>query len=78
MSRRNGKVANPFFALSELGVMRFYLLHEGAIPDDCDYDSLTVITSDKKGCVGGLGNLAGGIRRQKFPPSVVVLELITC
>ncbi|PUU77669.1 tRNA synthetases class I (M)-domain-containing protein [Tuber borchii] len=68
MSKSTGNAVNPSFALYEFGVdaLRFYLLHEGGITDDGDYDVRTVITTYKKGCVDGLGNLAGRIRGRKF------------
>ncbi|PWW78599.1 hypothetical protein C7212DRAFT_173421, partial [Tuber magnatum] len=68
MSKSTGNAVNPFFALDRFGVdaMRFYLLHEGGIADDGDYDVRAVVERYKKGCADGLGNLAGRIRGRGF------------
>jgi len=68
MGKSDGNVANPFFALSKFGVdaMRFYFPQKEYITDGGDDDVRTVITNYKKGCVDGLGNLAGRICRWKF------------
>ncbi|KAG0641656.1 tRNA synthetases class I (M)-domain-containing protein [Tuber brumale] len=68
MSKSTGNVVNPFFALNRFGVdtVRFYLLHEGGITDDGDYDVRSVVDRYKKSCAGGLGNLAGRIRGRRL------------
>ncbi|KAG0134460.1 methionyl-tRNA synthetase-like protein [Tuber indicum] len=68
MSKSTGNVVNPFFALDRFGVdtVRFYLLHEGGITDDGDYDVRSVVDRYKKSCASGLGNLAGRIRGRRL------------
>ncbi|KAL8960249.1 MAG: hypothetical protein Q9183_005499, partial [Haloplaca sp. 2 TL-2023] len=41
MSKSRGNVVNPFFALDRFGsdVMRYYLIRDGGIKDDSDYDN---------------------------------------
>ena len=67
MSKSIGNVVNPFFALDRFGVeaMRYYLIHDGGIRDDADYDNSYIIERYKKGLQGGLGNLASRIVRGK-------------
>lgn len=67
MAKSTGNVVNPFFALDRFGVdaMRWYLIHEGGITDDADYDNSFVIEKYKKNLQGGLGNLVGRIMRAK-------------
>jgi len=67
MAKSTGNVVNPFFALERFGtdVMRWYLVQEGGIADDADYDNRFVIEKYKKGLQGGLGNLASRIMRGK-------------
>ncbi|KAK3712621.1 methionyl-tRNA synthetase [Vermiconidia calcicola] len=67
MSKSTGNVVNPFFALERFGVdaMRWYLVHDGGITDDADYDNSYIIEKYKKGLSGGLGNLASRILKGK-------------
>ena len=67
MAKSTGNVVNPFFALERFGVdaMRWYLVQEGGIEDDADYDNRLIIEKYKKGLQGGLGNLASRIMRGK-------------
>ena len=67
MSKSTGNVVNPFFALDRFGVetMRYYLIHDGGIRNDSDYDNSYIIERYKKGLQGGLGNLASRIIRGK-------------
>ncbi|MCJ1477922.1 methionyl-tRNA synthetase [Lambiella insularis] len=67
MSKSIGNVVNPFFALDRFGVepLRYYLIHEGGIRNDADYENSYVIDRYKKGLQGGLGNLASRIIRGK-------------
>ncbi|MCJ1431781.1 methionyl-tRNA synthetase [Xylographa pallens] len=67
MSKSTGIVVNPFFALDRFGVeaMRYYLIHDGGIRNDADYDNSYIIERYKKGLQGGLGNLASRIVRGK-------------
>jgi len=67
MSKSVGNVVNPFFALERFGtdVMRWYLIHDGGITDDADYDNLHIVDKYKKGLQGGVGNLASRILKGK-------------
>lgn len=67
MAKSTGNVVNPFFALDRFGVdtMRYYMIHDGGIDNDADYDNLFIIERYKKGLQGGLGNLVSRITRGK-------------
>lgn len=67
MAKSTGNVVNPFFALERFGTdtMRWYLMHDGGITDDADYDNSYIIEKYKKGLQGGLGNLTSRIMRGK-------------
>ncbi|GAB7357517.1 hypothetical protein MBLNU459_g0045t3 [Dothideomycetes sp. NU459] len=67
MAKSTGNVVNPFFALDRFGVdtMRYYLIRDGGIDNDADYDNQYIIERYKKGLQGGLGNLASRIMRGK-------------
>ncbi|RMZ24645.1 hypothetical protein D0859_11310 [Hortaea werneckii] len=67
MAKSTGNVVNPFFALERFGIdpLRWYLVQEGGISDDADYDNRFVIEKYKKGLQGGLGNLSSRIMRGK-------------
>lgn len=67
MAKSTGNVVNPFFALERFGIdaMRWYLIQEGGIADDADYDNSFIIEKYKKGLQGGLGNLIARITRGK-------------
>jgi len=67
MAKSTGNVVNPFFALERFGVdaMRWYLIQEGGIENDADYDNSFIIDKYKKGLNGGLGNLVSRIMRAK-------------
>ena len=67
MAKSTGNVVNPFFALDRFGVdaMRYYLIRDGGIQDDADYENSYIIDRYKKGLQGGLGNLASRIVRGK-------------
>ncbi|MCJ1397134.1 methionyl-tRNA synthetase [Xylographa trunciseda] len=67
MSKSTGNVVNPFFALDRFGVetMRYYLIYDGGIRDDADYENSYIIKRYRKGLQGGLGNLASRIVRGK-------------
>lgn len=45
--------------------MRFYMIHDGGIDNDADYDNQFIIDRYKKGLQGGLGNLSARITRGK-------------
>ena len=67
MSKSTGNAVNPFFALDRFGtdVMRFYLVHDGGIQDDADYDNSYIITCYRRSLQGALGNLASRVTRGK-------------
>ena len=67
MAKSTGNVVNPFFALERFGVdaMRWYLIQDGGIENDADYDNSFIIEKYKKGLNGGLGNLVSRIMRAK-------------
>ncbi|KAK5164152.1 methionyl-tRNA synthetase [Saxophila tyrrhenica] len=63
MSKSVGNVVNPIFALERFGtdVMRWYLVHDGGITDDADYDNIHIVEKYKKGLQGGIGNLTSRV-----------------
>ena len=67
MAKSTGNVVNPFWALERFGVdtMRWFLIHDGGITDDADYDNRYIIEKYKKSLQGGLGNLTSRIMRFK-------------
>ena len=67
MAKSTGNVVNPFFAIDRFGVdtMRFYLIHDGGIQHDADYENSYIVDRYKKALQGGLGNLASRIIRGK-------------
>ncbi|KAL8739719.1 MAG: hypothetical protein Q9190_007504 [Brigantiaea leucoxantha] len=67
MSKSTGNVVNPFFALDRFyaDTMRYYLIHDGGIQDDADYDNSYIIKHYKTGLQGKLGNLVGRVVRGK-------------
>ena len=68
MSKSVGNVVNPFFAMDRWGVdtMRFYMVHDGGIADDADYNNFTIVGRYKSLLQGGLGNLTSRITRPKI------------
>jgi methionyl-tRNA synthetase len=67
MAKSTGNVVSPFFALERFGVdvMRWYLVHEGGIAQDADYDNAFIIAKYKKHLQNGLGNLLSRIMKNK-------------
>lgn len=67
MAKSTGNVVNPFFALDRFGAdtMRYFLINDGAIKNDADYDNQFIIDRYKKHLQGGIGNLASRIMRGK-------------
>ncbi|MCJ1351586.1 MAG: methionyl-tRNA synthetase [Icmadophila ericetorum] len=67
MAKSTGNVVNPFFAIDRFDVdtMRFYLVHDGGIQDDADYENSHIVERYKKALQGQLGNLASRIVRGK-------------
>lgn len=68
MSKSIGNVVNPFFAIDRWGVdpMRYFLIHDGGIAQDSDYENTYIVERYKKGLQWGLGNLLGRITRPKL------------
>jgi methionyl-tRNA synthetase len=67
MSKSTGNVVSPFFALERFGldVMRWYLIHDGGITDDADYDNLLIVNKYRKSLQGGLGNLVNRVTKPR-------------
>lgn len=67
MAKSTGNVVNPFWAMERFGtdVMRWYLVQEGGITNDADYDNSFIIDKYKKGLQGGLGGLTSRVMRTK-------------
>ncbi|KAI2621561.1 tRNA synthetases class I (M)-domain-containing protein [Xylaria nigripes] len=67
MSKSAGNVVNPFFALDRWGVdtMRYFLISNGHISDDFNYDNAFIVHKYKKGLQGGLGNLLSRVTLSK-------------
>lgn len=65
MAKSTGNVINPFWALDRFGIdpLRWFLVLDGGIEDDADYDNGLVVSKYKKGLQGGLGNLASRVTR---------------
>lgn len=68
MSKSLGNVVNPLYAINRWGTdtVRFYLLFEGGIADDADYNNKTLVVKYKKYLQSGFGNLLGRLTRSKF------------
>lgn len=66
MSKSTGNVVNPFFALTRFGsdTMRYYLIRDGGVKDDSDYDNMYIIDRYKT-LQGSLGNLVTRVVRGK-------------
>lgn len=60
MSKSAGNVVNPFFAIDRFGddTMRFFLIYQGALTGDADYDNEFIVRDYKKCLQHGIGNLA--------------------
>lgn len=67
MSKSRGNVVNPFFAIDRFGtdVVRYYLLHDGGIADDADYENSFVVERYKHNLQSGLGNLVSRVTRPR-------------
>ncbi|SPQ21147.1 e53744fe-579b-40b6-b3c5-155506e05da4 [Thermothielavioides terrestris] len=68
MSKSLGNVVNPVYAINRWGTdtVRFYLLFEGGIADDADYNNKTLVVKYKKYLQWGFGNLLGRVTRPKL------------
>ncbi|BFZ55703.1 methionyl-tRNA synthetase [Savitreella phatthalungensis] len=78
MSKSRGNVVDPWVALDMFGrdSIRYYLMREGRIEDDANYDTRSVLARHNNELVGGVGNLlarlsaprldvAGAIQRRR-------------
>lgn len=67
MAKSTGNVVNPFFALDRFGVdaLRWFLVRDGGIVNDADYDNMHIVQRYKKSLQGGVGNLTSRIVRGK-------------
>lgn len=65
MSKSAGNVVNPFYAIDRWGVdlVRFYMVHDGGLVDDADYNNAIIVERYKKKLQSGLGNLTSRITR---------------
>lgn len=63
MSKSLGNVVNPFHAMERWGVdvMRFFMIYDGGIERDADYDNRIIVERYKKLLAGTLGNLLNRI-----------------
>lgn len=67
MSKSLGNVVNPFYALDRWGVdvMRFFMVHDGGIENDADYDNAIIVERYKKLLSATIGNLLSRTTRAK-------------
>ncbi|KAK5082804.1 methionyl-tRNA synthetase [Lithohypha guttulata] len=65
MSKSLGNGVNPFLAIERFGLdaIRYFMIHDGGIVDDADYDNMFIVEKYKKGLQDGLGNLLTRILR---------------
>lgn len=67
MSKSRGNVVNPFYAVDRWGVdvMRFFMVHDGGIEDDANYENRIIVERYKKILQGTIGNLLSRVTRAK-------------
>ncbi|KUI60810.1 putative methionine--tRNA ligase, mitochondrial [Cytospora mali] len=67
MSKSLGNVVNPYYAIDRWGVdtMRFFMMHDGGIDNDADYDNAYIVERYKKVLQGTFGNLLSRLMRAK-------------
>lgn len=65
MSKSLGNVVDPFHAMQRWGVdvMRFFMIHDGGIEKDADYDNSMIVERYKKLLAGTIGNLLSRVVR---------------
>ncbi|PSR90790.1 tRNA synthetases class I (M)-domain-containing protein [Coniella lustricola] len=68
MSKSQGNVINPFHAIDRWGVdvMRFFMVHDGGLNHDADYDNLVIAERYRKLLGGTIGNMLGRTIRSKL------------
>lgn len=75
MSKSTGNVVNPFFAIDRWGLdtMRYFMLRDGGIDHDADYDNAHIFARHDKDLQSTIGNLLSRITRsQKWKVSDAV------
>lgn len=67
MSKSLGNVVNPFHAVDRWGVdvMRFFMVYDGGIENDADYDNAIIVERYKKLLQATMGNLLSRTMRTK-------------
>lgn len=67
MSKSRGNVVNPFYAMDRWGVdvMRFFMVYDGGIEDDANYENRIIVERYKKMLQGTIGNLLSRVTRAK-------------
>lgn len=67
MSKSRGNVVNPFYAVDRWGVdtMRFFMIHDGKVEDDSNYDNHIIADRYKSILQGTIGNLVSRVVRPK-------------
>lgn len=67
MSKSLGNVVNPYYAIDRWGVdtMRLFLVHDGGIENDANYDNSFIVQRYKKIMAGTFGNLLSRVTRSK-------------
>ncbi|KAH8772720.1 tRNA synthetases class I (M)-domain-containing protein [Diaporthe sp. PMI_573] len=67
MSKSLGNVVNPYYALDRWGVdtMRFFMMLDGGIENDANYDNEIIVQRYKKILAGTFGNLLSRVTRGK-------------
>lgn len=68
MSKTEGNVVNPFYAMDRYGVdvIRFYMVHDGGIVDDGDYSNEGIMVRYRNLLQNGIGNLVGRVCSRTF------------
>lgn len=67
MSKSRGNVVNPFYAIDRWGVdvMRFFMVYDGGVEDDANYENNIIVERFKKLLQGTVGNLTSRVTRPK-------------
>lgn len=67
MSKSRGNVVNPFHAVDRWGVdvMRFFMIYDGGIEDDANYENAIIVERYKKIMQGTVGNLVSRVTKSK-------------
>lgn len=67
MSKSRGNVVNPFYAIDRWGVdvMRFFMIYDGGIEDDANYENYIIVERYRKLMQGTIGNLLSRVTRAK-------------